>query len=64
MSNDSEVYLGVDVSKESVDIRAVSAEGRVLSRKQRACRAPRPRNWWRGCPSCRVARRRRRLGPG
>ena len=34
MSKDSEVYLGVDVSKESVDICALSAEGRVLSRKQ------------------------------
>ena len=34
MSKDSEVYRGVDVSKESV----VSAEGRVLSRKQRVPR--------------------------
>ncbi len=38
MSKDSEVYLGVDVSKESVDIGALSAEGRVLSRKQRVPR--------------------------
>ena len=35
MSKDIEVYLGVDVSKESVDICALSADGRVLSRKQR-----------------------------
>ena len=31
---DIEVYLGVDISKESVDIRALDVDGRVLSSKQ------------------------------
>ena len=38
MSKDIAVYLGIDGSKESVDICALSADGRVLSRKQRVPR--------------------------
>ena len=38
VSNCIEVYLGVDVSKDSVDICAVSAEGRVLWGKNRVPR--------------------------